>query len=296
MTQLSIRKSVGALCLAGLLAICAPAVAAQTPGGPSTVAPSDPSGTSQAAAAQPDVEPSPTQPDFTLATLPTNLRLPRHKLAFRLTTRFSRPLDAGNFRSLAADLFGFDSIPRIGLELRYGLISGGQIGVYRTSNRTIEMFGQYQFVQQKNFPLGVSAIVSVDGKDNFSERFSPGVHVVLSREVGDRFALYFEPGFVNNTNDGDVRSLEDKTVQAGIGARVRILASTFVFVESTPRFSGYTPGDHHVSFGVEKRVGGHMFQLNISNSQGTTPSQITRGTLLDDSDWFIGVNLSRKFY
>jgi 23S rRNA G2445 N2-methylase RlmL len=39
-----------------------------------------------------DLKPSLVEPDFTLINLPTTLRLPRHKSAFRLTHRFARTL------------------------------------------------------------------------------------------------------------------------------------------------------------------------------------------------------------
>ena len=55
------------------------------------------------------------QPDFTIITLPTTLRLPRFKSAFRVTHRFGRPLGAGDFGDLAGDLFGLDSGAQIGL-------------------------------------------------------------------------------------------------------------------------------------------------------------------------------------
>src|SRR5947208_11766061 len=54
------------------------------------------------------------QPDFTLLGLPTTLRLPRHKAAFRVTHRFTRPLGNGSFGSLASDFFGLDSGAQIG--------------------------------------------------------------------------------------------------------------------------------------------------------------------------------------
>ena len=44
-----------------------------------------------------------------------------------------------------------------------------------------------------------------------------------------------------------------------------------------------------------KRAGGHVFQLNFSNNIGTTPSQIARGGF-DNEDWYIGFNISRKFF
>ena len=43
----------------------------------------------------PDLDPNRNQPDFTLVNLPTTLRVPRYKSAFRVTHRFGRPLGAG---------------------------------------------------------------------------------------------------------------------------------------------------------------------------------------------------------
>src|SRR4026208_1594635 len=82
----------------------------------------------------PDVRVDALQPDFTLAALPTTLRMPVHKLAFRVTHRFTRSLGQGDFGDLVSDLFGFDSGAQIGLELRYGLMPGTQVGVHRTSD------------------------------------------------------------------------------------------------------------------------------------------------------------------
>jgi hypothetical protein len=51
----------------------------------------------------------------------------------------------------------------------------------------------------------------------------------------------------------------------------------------------------HGSFAIEKRAGGHSFQLNVSNSFGTTMAQIARGGF-DNDDWYLGFNISRKFF
>ena len=73
------------------------------------------------------------EPDFTLIALPTSLRLPKFKSAFRVTHRFTRPLGQGDFGDLAADLFGIDSGAQIGLEYRFGIVANGEIGIHRTS-------------------------------------------------------------------------------------------------------------------------------------------------------------------
>jgi len=253
--------------------------------------------TTSASAAQdddPDMDPNRAQPDFTLLSLPTNLRLPRHKAAFRVTHRFGRPLGQGDFGDLAADLFGLDSGAQIGLEFRYGLIRGGQIGFYRTSNRTINFFGQYEVLSQKRFPVAISAVAGVDGTNNFQDSYSPALSAVISREVGERAALYLQPAWVNNANPQPKELVDDNdSVLLGIGARVNVRGRTYVVIETAPRVSGFDDGDHHVSFGIEQQAGGHVFQLNFSNGIGTTLAQIARGA---SSDWYLGFNISRKFY
>ena len=81
----------------------------------------------------------------------------------------------------------------------------------------------------------------------------------------------------------------------GLGARLRLRPKTYVFYEITPRVSGYKPGVDQMSFGVEVRSGGHLFQVNFSNGIGTTLGQIARGGVSHDS-WYIGFNISRKFF
>lgn len=260
-------------------------------------APAEPAPAGGATTAQdddPDRDPNDSQPDFYVATINTNLRLPKGKMAFRLTHRFLRTLGDGDFGDLAARAFGFDSGAQIGVELKYAPFSGAQLGVYRTSDRTIQFQGQYNAIKDGNGPIGVGVVVNVDGTNNFSDEFSPGAAIVLSRELGDRGAIYLQPSFIGNTNlisdDGD-----DYTMMAGIGARLRAGRNTYLFVEGSPRLAGYKQGVSMISFGFEQRAGGHMFQLNVSNGFGTTLAQVARGGTAKD-DWYLGFNLSRKFF
>ena len=224
------------------------------------------------------------------------MRVPKYKSAFRVTHRFARPLGQGDFSDLAEDLFGLDSGAQIGLEYRFGIMRGTQIGIYRTSNRTIEFFAQYSGLQQKdNGLLGLDVIVTMDGTDNFSDSYSPALGVVLSRELGSHGALYFEPIWVNNSNQLPSELTDDNdTFLFGIGGRLRVRPTVYVVGEYIPRI-GYSPGVDHLTFGVEKRAGGHVFQINFSNNIGTTPAQIARGGF-DNEDWYIGFNISRKFF
>ena len=50
-----------------------------------------------------------------------------------------------------------------------------------------------------------------------------------------------------------------------------------------------------MSFGLEGRAGGHLFQLNVSNGFGTTLGQVASGAFSTDH-WYIGFNMARKFF
>jgi Membrane bound beta barrel domain (DUF5777) len=245
-----------------------------------------------------------SQPDFTIINLPTTLRVPRHKGVFRLTHRFARPLGQGDFGDLLSDFFGLDNGAQIGLEYRFGIMRGTQIGIYRTSNRTIQFFAQHSTFQQgDNGLFDLDIVATIEGTENFgastpdgsSTSYSPALGVVLSREMGSHGALYFDPIWVNNSNELPSDLTDDNdTFLLGLGARIRIRPTVYLVGEIIPRI-GHDPGVTHGTFGIEKRAGGHVFQFNFSNSIGTTMAQLARGGA-DNDDWYIGFNISRKFF
>jgi hypothetical protein len=270
--------------------------AAQTTGGDNGQ--SQPATPAPAQEDDPDRDINRAQPDFTLVALPTTLRMPRYKSSFRVTHRFGRPLGQGDFGDLLSDLFGLDSGAVIGLEYRFGLFRGAQVGIHRTSStKTIQFMGQYDLKRQSDtFPIGLNALAAIEGVDNFQESYSPTLGVLLSREIGDYAALYFEPMWVNNSNPQPEELIDDNdTFVIGLGARLRFRPTVYAVVEASPRVSGFDPGVTLVSFGIEKRSGGHLFQLNFSNGLATTFAQIARGGF-EGNDWHIGFNISRKFF
>jgi hypothetical protein len=241
-----------------------------------------------------DRRPNPSQPDFTVVNLPSTLRVPRFKSAFRVTHRFTRTLGAGDFGDLASDFFGIDAGAVIGLEYRFGLMRGLQIGILRTSDRTIDLFTQYSLMRARGAALDI--IASVDGTDNFTDSYTPSIGAALSYELGTRGAVYAEPMWVNNSNPFPALPGEDNdTFLLGFGARLRIRPTVYLVGEFIPRVAGHRPGVDHGTFGIEKRAGGHVFQLNFSNGLGNTIGQLSRGGT-GQEDWYLGFNISRKFF
>jgi hypothetical protein len=274
-----------------MLAVAGPAAARQ-PQDPAQ----PPASLASQTAAPSDRAVDPSEPDFTLIGLPTTLRMPKHASAFRVTHRFTRSLGQGNFGDLVADGFGTDGGAQIGLEYRFGILSGTQLGVHRTSDKTIQFFGQHQlFRQGGKMPVSIDAIGTIEGLDNFQESYSPAIGAVVSTKLGRHGAVYAQPIWVNNTISLPSEVVDDNdTFIVGVGTRLRILSKLYVVAEMAPRV-GYDPGIMYGSFAVEMRAGGHSFQINFSDGFGTTMAQMARGGFEKD-DWYLGFNISRKFF
>jgi uncharacterized beta barrel domain-containing protein DUF5777 len=239
----------------------------------------------------------PAEPDFTVINLPTSLRLPLFKSAFRVTHRFIRPLDCDVCpNSFWGDGFGTDEGAIIGLEYRFGIVPNGQVIAHRSRlDKSIQFMGEYGITRRKNgMPLEIAALASVEGTDNFTGIYSPAVGAAVTGMVGETLAVHIDPILVLNSNLlSDVP--DNNTFYIGVGGRLRILSTVYVVGEISPRVAGFAPGKPLAAFGIEKRVGGHMFQLNFSNAFGTTLRQIAEGAT-DNHDWFLGFNISRKFF
>jgi len=256
----------------------------------------------------PDLQFVPAEPDFALATLPTTLRMPTGKFVFRLTHRFTRPIASGSTGEFFSDFFGLDSSAQIGFELRYGLRPGTQGTVYRTSDRTIQFLGQHELLAQTpDRPYTAQVFATIEGRNNFglsdeisiegADVFSGAIGGVLSHRFEGLATVYAQPVMVFNANVHPALAGDDAhAFVLGLGGRLQVGTSgTYVLAEFAPRLVGFDRGVHHFSVGVEKVHGAHVFQFNISNSLGSTLGQLARGGTSND-DWFIGFNLTRKFY
>ena len=202
-----------------------------------------------------DRRPNLVEPDFTIVNLPTTLRLPRYKSAFWISHRFARTLNDPAFGRLAGDLFGLDTGALMGL--------------------------QYRFAS------------CVDYRPASTE---PPRNIIHLNTYGTAGCL----GHIEHGHDipgcADVASgIESNTLIAALSRRLRVMQTVYLVGSWTPRASGFRPGVSLKTFGLEKRLRGHVFQLNVSNGLGTKVAEMARGAT-NDRDWFLGFNISRKFY
>jgi hypothetical protein len=259
-----------------------------------------------AAAAQPPADDDDekldlSEPDYSVINLPSTLRLPAHKGDFHLVHRFGENLRGDSFNVQLENLFGIDEGATIGLEFRFGLMKHLEGVVLRTNNgRTIQFQAKYDgWHQSASLPVSVSAVVAAEGTNNFGACSNCGdtahaqtLGAVISREFGTNGAVYLEPFWVHDT--GGLGVPGQSTGFVGIGVRGRVHGETYLVFEVSPRLGGYVVQDPEYAFAIEKRVGGHVFQLVLGNSAATTFAQIARGG--NPGSLYFGFNLSRKFF
>ena len=144
-------------------------VLAQSPDDPSQVTAASQS--PAAAASDDDGTLQLAEPDYRIVNLPTTLRLPVHGSNFQLTHRFNGNLKRGSFSEQASNLFGLDQGAVVGFEYRFGVMKHVEAAVYRTAvGKTFQFYGKYDPIRQNDsMPVSISALVSVEGVDNFQE-------------------------------------------------------------------------------------------------------------------------------
>ena len=133
------------------------------------------------------------------------------------------------------------------------MVPNGELIVHRArSDRTIQFLGQYGVARQSTrMPLEVSALVAVEGTDNFRDQYSPTAGIILTRLFGERGAMHIEPLMVANSNLSELSNDDDSTFMIGLGGRLRVTLSVYVVGEVTPRIRGYKPEANLGSFAVE---------------------------------------------
>ena len=258
-----------------------------------------------------ETRPAPRDVELNLINLPTTASIERHHSYFRLTHRFARDLRRGSLGQLAEDLFSLDNGAIIGLEYRYGITGRLQAGLHRSLlSKTLQAFARYDAVRQTgSFPVGLSVTGALEGTNNLRQQHQPTIAATASRAFGRALFAYLSPAFVGRTHVADflagqghdhgiLEAAEESTghrgsLFVGAGARLRVRPTVYVTAEYSPRVSGYRPNRGAWGAAVEKRAGGHTFQMNFTNSFGTTFGQIARGG--SPHDVYLGFNLTRKF-
>ncbi|NOT73491.1 MAG: hypothetical protein HOP08_01095 [Cyclobacteriaceae bacterium] len=254
------------------------------------------------------------KPDYATATFKTTRIINGHSienvaagvLDLRISHRF------GFISSGPYELWGLDQATmRIGLD--YGLTKRWMIGVGRsTYQKQYDGFTKYKLVRQssgsRNTPVSISATASVMYKTlNFSDPtrinylesnlFYSG-QLLIARKFSESLSLQIMPTIIHYnlvegaTDPNDIYAI-------GAGGRIKLSKRISLNAEYYYQLPDYKlPGTYNsFAIGFDIETGGHVFQLNFTNSAGMTERSFISETNGDffKGDIRFGFTISRVF-
>jgi len=202
--------------------------------------------------------------------------------------------------------------------------------------KTIELgLGFHVLSEAGKSPVALSTYASIEGDNNFERNYTFNLQAMLGRSVGKYANLFFSPAIHINANGqnrfnpkpedffppeplAQTLRLGSNTGSFGFGANIRVRPTASLLFEYTPRI-GFKLGqvipvfvngpagpqivgfknqsEAEIGFGIEKRIGRHVFSLTFSNTQATTTSRYNSSNLALPPDKFIvGFNLYRRLF
>jgi hypothetical protein len=256
-----------------------------------------------------------------------------HRFQEPITAFENEPRDE-HIARISKDLFGLDSFAVSSFGLTFGITDRLYANVYRSPLcqpglcKTIELgLGYHLLDEAGKSPLALSAYASVEGDYNFTERYTWNFQTMLARSVTKYVNVFFSPAVHVNSNGGDrfkefLRTqplaaklrLGQHSGSFGFGVNAQVRPTTSLLFEYTPRVgfrmgqivadfntdSGQLIGfrnrsEAEIGFGIEKRIGRHVFSLTFANTQTTTTARYNSSNLgLPPSKFTIGFNLFRR--
>jgi len=249
-------------------------------------------------------------------------------------TPFAHEAADEHIARISQDLLGLDSSAVSSFGVTYGITDRLYASVYRSPLcqpglcKTIELgLGYHLLDEAGHSPIALSAYASVEGDYNFTERYTYNLQAMFGRSITKYLNVFFSPAVHINSNGGDrfkeflstqplaaKLKLGQNSGSFAFGVNARVRPTTSLLFEYTPRvgfklgqispefdpaigqITGFkNKSEAEIGFGIEKRIGRHVFSLTLSNTQTTTTARYnSSNAALPPSKFSIGFNLFRR--
>jgi hypothetical protein len=245
-----------------------------------------------------------TKPAFwgtQLINLPTTHSIGKGEVLFRISHRYYPSITEGY-----DSFYGLDGPAVILLSLGYGLSDNFSLTLARSKlDKEVELSMKWVLIRQGKSKIPLSAALNAGGslvtasqpdRDVFdADNMKFNIQAILSYQLSNALSFALVPAYSSNTNHWDPSP--EGTFALGTGGRFMVLNDFSIIWEWNPVLSGYKANSHGWALGIEKKVGGHVFQVFLLNSAGLTSSQFLPGgdLRLQDGDFRIGFNIFRLF-
>ena len=244
--------------------------------------------------------------------------LPAKTFDFRISHRFGDLAgDGGGWQTF----YGLETTSDVLFGLNFGLTDFLTVGVSRTKGngplqKLINGFLKFKIQEQNkegNVPFSMAIVgmtsFSTMGRsenpedinffDNFFERNIINGQLLLSRKFGPSFSMQLSGGYTYR--NVVIAPDENDLVNLGIAFRLQLSRVIGIIGDYTIPLSSYRNsenGFHNpVGIGFEFDTGGHVFQVNFTNSRGIIETDYIPYTQSNfrDGAFRLGFTISRRF-
>jgi hypothetical protein len=245
-----------------------------------------------------------------LLSLPSNQMAPHGQWEWKFTHRFNQSLDQGSFSDQLHSLFGLDTNADVVFGGSYAIRPNLQLSLVRSNtNDTIEAAAKYVvFRQTDGRPFNVTLRGGTDlrTEKDLGDRTTVFAQAIVSRQFGRKAEVFLLPTFATNAGravSGDASgALFEHAFNMPVGFAWMLRPGLAAVAEITPPNHDLPEemgADLGWSIGVKRNIGGHWFEILLTNTQSTTVDQYVtttfQGAPLDAGDIRLGFNIERRF-
>lgn len=246
----------------------------------------------------------------TLLSLPTSHIPTDGTWELKFTHRFNQSLDQGNFSDRVHSLWGLDSNADVMFGASWTPRQDLQFSLMRSNAMDdLELAAKYVVVQQAPaMPFSVALRAGGDWRTerDLDDRGTVFAQLVLSRQFGKRAELFVIPTYATNAGRAvagtQSQALFRHATNVPIGVAVMVRPALSVVAEFIPKNHDLPEGtkaDPAWALGLKRAIGGHYFEILVTNSNATLVDQYVsstyQGTPLNKGDLHLGFNIERRF-
>ncbi len=242
-----------------------------------------------------------------LLTLPSSHIPDAGTWEVRFSHRFNQSLDQGQaFRSL----FGLDAGANVGLGLSYVPFRDFEISLLRSNVLdTYDLAAKYVVTQQaRRIPFSCAIRIGGDARTErqLDDRYSAYAQAIVSHQFGRRLDLYVMPTYITKAGriaNGERSSALFKTAFNVPAGAVFALGSGYGIVAEVVPPNRDLPDDTKADLGwavgIKHAIGGHLFEILLTNNNGMTTDQYVTSTYNGEPfrsrDLRLGFNIERRW-
>lgn len=245
-----------------------------------------------------------------LLSLPSNQIAPHGQWEVKFTHRFNQSLDEGSFSDQLHSLFGLDTNADVVFGVARAIRPDLQLELARSNvNDTLEAAAKYVVLRQtEGAPLSLTLRGGGDirTEKDLDDRTSFFAQAIVSRQFGRKAEVFVLPTFATNAGravTGDTSgALFEHAFNMPV-ALVWMLRPGFAAVVEVAPPNQDLPDAMDSSLawaaGVKRNIGGHWFEILLTNSQSTLVDQYVtttfQGSEVEAGSLHLGFNIERRF-